>query len=102
MAYLIRRWREGCTDSMRLWRELREQGYTYSARTVSRCMTRLRQAGDAGLAPETPASPSTRPHGPSARAVAFAWVRPAAKRAQDAQLSLDHLKIGRAPCRERV
>lgn len=91
MAYLIRRWREGCTDSMRLWRELREQGYTYSARTVSRFMTRLRQAEDAGLAPETPASPSTRPHGPSARAVAFAWVRPAAKRAQDAQLYLAHL-----------
>jgi transposase len=91
MASLIRRWREGCTESMQLWRELREQGYTYSARTVSRFITRLRQAGDAGLAPETQASPYTRPQGPSARAVAFARVCPAAKRAQDAQLSLDHL-----------
>ena len=91
MAYLIRRWREGCTDSMQLWRELREQGYTYSARTVSRFITRLRQAGDAGLAPETQASPYTRPQGPSARAVAFTWVRPEAKRAQDAQLYLAQL-----------
>jgi transposase len=91
MAYLIRRWREGCTDSMQLWRELREQGYPYSARTVSRFITRLRQAGDAGLAPETQASPYTRPQGPSARAVSFAWVRPEAKRAQDAQLYVDHL-----------
>jgi len=91
MAYLIRRWREGITDSMQLWRELREQGYTYSARTVSRFITRLRQAGDAGLAPETQASPYTRPQGPSARAVSFTWMRPEAKRAQDAQMYLDHL-----------
>ncbi|MGE3538820.1 MAG: transposase [Candidatus Tectimicrobiota bacterium] len=91
LAYLIRRWREGCTDSMQLWRELREQGYTYSTRTVSRFMTRLRQAGEAGLAPETQAAPSTRPQGPSARAVAFTWVRPEAKRAPDAQQYVDHL-----------
>lgn len=91
MAYLIRRWREGCMDSMQLWRELREQGYTYSARTVSRFITRLRQAGDAGLAPETQTSPYTRPQGPSARAVAFAWMCPAAKRAHDTQLYLAHL-----------
>lgn len=94
MAYLIRRWREGCTDSMQLWRELREQGYPYSTRTVSRFITRLRQAGEAGLAPETQASAYTRPQGPSARAVAFAWVRPETKRAPDAQLYVEHLTQG--------
>jgi len=26
MAYLIQRWREGCTDSMQLWRETRALG----------------------------------------------------------------------------
>jgi transposase len=31
MAYLIQRWREGCTDSMQLWRELRARGYGHSA-----------------------------------------------------------------------
>jgi transposase len=91
MTYLIRRWREGCTDSMQLWRELREQGYTHSTRTVSRFITRLRQAGEAGLAPETQTSPYTRPQGPSARAVSFTWVRPEAKRAQEAQRYVDHL-----------
>jgi transposase len=91
MAYLIRRWREGCTDSMQLWRELREQGYTYSTRTVSRFITRLRQAGDAGLAPETQASPYTRPQGPSARAVSFTWMCPEAKRAPEAQLYVEQL-----------
>ena len=92
MAYVIQRWREGCTDSMQLWRELRAQGYSQSARTVSRFITRLRRASEAGWAPETQTSPYTRPQGPSARAVSFTWVRPEAKRAQDAQLSVDQLR----------
>src|SRR5215471_13548759 len=91
MTYLIQRWREGCTDSMQLWREMRALGYTHSARTVSRFITRLRQASAAGWAPETQASPYTRPQGPSARAVSFTWVCPEAKRAQDAQLYVDQL-----------
>jgi transposase len=94
MSYLIRRWREGSTDSMQLWRELRALGYGHSARTVSRFLTRLRRASEAGWAPETQTSPYTRPQGPSARAVSFPWVRPAAKRAPDAQLYVDQLTQG--------
>jgi transposase len=92
MAYVIQRWREGCTDSMQLWRELRAQGYSQSARTVSRFITRLRRASEAGWAPETQTSPYTRPQGPSARAVSFTWVCPEAKRSQDAQLYMDQLR----------
>jgi transposase len=91
MTSLIQRWREGGTDSMPRWRETRAQGYAHSARTVSRVITRLRQASAAGWAPETQTSPYTRPQGPSARAVSFPWVCPAAKRAQDAQLYVDQL-----------
>ena len=91
MTYLIQRWREGCADSMQLWRETRALGYAHSARTVSRFITRLRQASAAGWAPETQTSPYTRPQGPSARAVSFTWVCPAAKRTQDAQLYVDQL-----------
>jgi transposase len=94
MAYLIRRWREGCTDSMQLWREMRTLGYTHSARTVSRFITRLRRASEVGWAPETQSSPYTRPQGPSARAVSFTWVCPTAKRSQDAQLYVDQLTQG--------
>src|SRR6266850_3441232 len=36
MPYLIRRWREGITDSMQLWREIQAQGHVRSARTVCR------------------------------------------------------------------
>jgi transposase len=62
--YLIRRWREGITASMRLWRELQALGYTHSARTVCRFITQLRRAADVGLPPESQGSPYTRPQGP--------------------------------------
>jgi transposase len=90
-SYVIQRWREGCMDSMQLWREIRALGYSQSARTVSRFITRLRRASEAGWAPETQTSPSTRPQGPSARAVSFTWVCSEAKRAPDAQLYVDQL-----------
>lgn len=96
MSYLIRRWREGSTDSMQLWREMRALGYAYSARTVSRFITRLRRASEAGWAPETQTSPYTRQQGPSARAVSFTWVCPAAKRSQDAQMYINQLTQGDA------
>lgn len=93
-SYVLQRWREGGTDSMQLWRELRALGYRHCARTVSRFLTRLRRARAAAWAPETQTSPSTRPQGPSARAVAFTGVCPDTKRSQDAQLSVDQLRQG--------
>jgi transposase len=80
MPYLLQR-----------WRELRALGYAYSARTVSRFLPRLRRASEAGGAPETQTAPSTRPQGPSARAVSFTWVCPTTKRSQDAQLYVAQL-----------
>ena len=61
---------------MQLWREIRALGYTHSARTVCRFITRLRRASEARQAPEAQASPYTQPQGPSARAVSFTLVRP--------------------------
>ena len=89
LPYLIRRWRESGANSRQLWRESRALGYTHSARTVCRFITQLRRAADAGQPPESQHSPYTRPQGPSARAVSFAMVCPAAKRASDAQTYLD-------------
>jgi transposase len=88
---LIRRWRESGADSRQLWREIQALGYTHSARTVCRFITQLRRAADAGHPPESQRSPYTRPQGPSARAVSFAMVCPAAKRSSDAQTYLDQL-----------
>jgi transposase len=91
IPYLIRRWREGSTDSRQLWREIQAQGDTHSARTVGRFITRLRRAAEAGQAPETQTSPYTRPQGPSARAVSFMWRCPEAQRSPDAQTYVDYL-----------
>src|SRR5882724_5815565 len=68
---LIRRWRESHPDGMQLWREMRVLGSPHAARMVSRCIPELRRAAAAGHAPEAQSSPSTRPQGPSARAVSF-------------------------------
>jgi transposase len=91
IPYLIRRWREGMTDSRQLWREIQAQGYAHSARTVCRFITRLRRAADAGQPPESQRSPYTCPQGPSARAVSFVMVGSAAKRSAAAQTYLDQL-----------
>jgi len=91
LPYLIRRWRESGADSRQLWREIQALGYTHSARTVCRFITQLRRATDAGHPLESQRSPYTRPQGPSARAVSFAMVCPAAKRSSDAQTYLDQL-----------
>jgi transposase len=89
--YLIRRWRESGADSRQLWREIQALGYTHSARTVRRFITQLRRAADMGHPPESQRSPYTRPQGPSARAVSFVMVSPAAKRSAEVQTYLDQL-----------
>jgi transposase len=91
VPYLIRRWRESEADSMQLWREIQARGYRHSARTVCRFITRLRRAADAGHPPESQRSPYTRPRGPSARAVSFAMICPAAQRSPEAKTYLDQL-----------
>jgi transposase len=91
LPYLIRRWRESGADSRQLWREIQMLGYTYSARTVGRFITRLRRAADMGQPPESQRSPYMRPQGPSARGVSFVMVGQAAKRFAEAQAYLDQL-----------
>ena len=91
VPYLIRRWRESGADSRQLWREIQTLGYTHSARTVCRLITRLRRAADAGQPPESQRSPYMRSQGPSARAVSFVMACQAAKRSAEAETYLDQL-----------
>ena len=91
VPYLIRRWRESGANSRQLWREIQALGYSHSARTVRRFIAQLRRAVDVGHPPESQRSPYTRPQGPSARAVSFTMVCPAAMRSREAQIYLDQL-----------
>ncbi len=91
VPYLIRCWCESRADSLQLWREIQALGYAHSARTVCRFITQLRRAAEAGHPPESQGSPYTRPQGPSARAVSFAMVCPAAKQSHEAQTYVTQL-----------
>jgi hypothetical protein len=98
IPHLIHRWRErgADPDSGQLWHEIQTLVYAHSARTVSRFITPLRRAAEAGHAPEGQGSPYTCPQGPSARAVSFPMMSPAAKQCADAQTYLAQLCQGNA------
>jgi transposase len=91
IPYLIKRWRESGADGMQLWREIQAQGYRHSARTVTRFITELRRASEAGRPPEVEQSPYTRLQGPSARSVSFLMVSRPEKRSRVARLYLEQL-----------
>jgi len=71
-AYVRQRWEEGCHNAMRLWREIRDQGFGDSYTPVARLTARLRQ----GHAP-TPRSRTglASVGGPTARQVARLFLR---------------------------
>jgi len=49
--YLLQRWVEGCHNGMRLWREIREQGFDYSCTNVARFVAQVRRGEIACPAP---------------------------------------------------
>jgi transposase len=91
IPYLIERWRQSGADGMQLWREIQAQGYHHSARTVTRFITELRRASEAGRPPEVEQSPYTRAQGPSACSVSFLMVSRPEKRSRVARLYLEQL-----------
>lgn len=44
VPYILRRWEEGCHNGMKLYREVREQGYAHAASNVARLVAELRRA----------------------------------------------------------
>jgi transposase len=69
--YLLKRWEEGCRNGLQLWREIKNQGYTYSRASVARFVAQLRGEG-AGAATR---SRITHGQGPPARRVALLVVQ---------------------------
>jgi len=72
--YLLQRWAEGCHNGMRLFREVREQGYAHGASNVMRFVAQLRRDEAAGQ----PAGTGARDKAarvPSARRVAGLFLR---------------------------
>ena len=76
-AYLLKRWNEGCQEALRLFDEIKQQGYPGSYPTVARYVQRLRQAQ--GLAPRSymrggPKPKVTEPKTPQLTARHATWV----------------------------
>jgi transposase len=76
--YLEKRWAEGCHNAARLWRELRQQGYTGQRSRVKEFLQPWRSQ----LPKQTPRNRKL----PSLRQVAFWLTKPAAKRQAEEQL----------------
>jgi len=72
VAYLERRWGEGCRNALQLWREIRAQGYPRGSRQVSRWATGRRER-DPG-APK-PGRPRAAPVPPEDEAAAVPQAR---------------------------
>lgn len=70
VPYLISRWNEGCHNGKRLYREIREQGYTHSEKICATFIAELRRAEAAGKPPSSV---------PRARKGAVAGMAPTAK-----------------------
>jgi transposase len=74
VPYLVQRWNEGCHNGMRLWREIREQGFTAGSSNVWRFLAELRREAAAGRPVDTPARRRSQPT-PTARQVAILFLR---------------------------
>src|SRR5205085_180606 len=72
--YLLRRWQEGCHNGMRLYREIREQGYAFGASNVMRFVAQLRRDEAAGQ-PAGAGRRATAAQAPTARQVAGLFLR---------------------------
>jgi transposase len=74
VSYLLQRWNDGCHNGMRLWREIREQGYAGSSGSVWRFLAEVRRDEAAGRPVDTPARRRTAPT-PTARQAAILFLR---------------------------
>ncbi len=85
-AYVRQRWEEGCHNAMRLWREIRAQGFGHSYTPVARLTARLRK----GQAPTPrPRTGLASVGGPTARQVARLFLRRPDDRTDSQQAYLD-------------
>jgi transposase len=89
--YLLRRWQEGCHNGMRLYREIREQGYAFGASNVMRFVAQLRRDEAAGQPPGASGRAAAAPV-PTARQVAGLFLRRPTELDLEQQAYLDRLQ----------
>jgi transposase len=89
LPYLQERWQAGCHNGMKLWREIRAQGYPGSASSVRPSMALLRQAPGQPLSLGAPAQRGRPPAPPSPQRLASLALRHARRLTAQEQTELD-------------
>lgn len=93
IPYILRRWEEGCRNGRQLFREIQEQGYSYSESNVGRLVAELRRSDEMiGISKKrrTPNSIATR--APGTRHVATLLLRRKWKLTAEQKAYLERLR----------
>ncbi len=94
VPYILRRWGEGCRNGRKLFREIREQGYSHSEANVGRLVAKLRRSD--GLTPDPERRDSVANASgtrvPGTRYVASLFLRRPEKLTEEQKVYLDRLR----------
>ncbi len=91
VPYILRRWDEGCRNGMKLFREIRERGYSHGASNVGRLVAELRRNDGLGRRNAGSRARSTKP-APSTRHVAALFLRRPESLSSEQRTYLDRLR----------
>ena len=94
VPYILKRWEEGCRNGHKLFREIREQGYSYSESNVGRLVAELRRSD--GLRPDRGrrhAASNTAARAPGTRHVVSLFLRRAEKLTEEQAAYLERLRV---------
>lgn len=93
VPYILRRWDEGCRNGQKLFREIREQGYSYSQANVGRLVAELRRSDGLTRNPEQRNNvANTSARTPGTRYVVSLFLRPPEKLKEEQAAYLDRLR----------
>jgi transposase len=94
VPYILRRWEESCRNGHKLYREIREQGYSYSESNVARLVAELRRSD--GLTSDSGrrrAASNTAGRAPGTRHVVSLFLRPPESLTQEQAAYLKRLQV---------
>ena len=94
IPYILKRWEEGCRNGRKLFREIQEQGYSYSEANVGRLVAELRRSDglDGVSKKQHTAGNAAARAGPGARHVATLFLRRKEKLTDEQATYLDRLQ----------
>ncbi|GAC1527988.1 MAG: ISL3 family transposase [Chloroflexota bacterium] len=90
--YILERWKEGCHNGTKLWREIKEQGFAYSVTNVYRFVAHLRREGKPPPGRSAHGGRMCQGQGPTARHVAILAIQRVERLDEEETAYLSHLR----------